>query len=194
MNQQKTGRLIRSLRRKQQLTQLALATKLGVSDKAVSKWERGVGAPDISLLPLLSQTLGVDMEALLRGELEENDMAHGDMKKIKVYYCLECKNVLFALDDASISCCGKKLLPLPMQPADESHRLHVTNSDGEWYITSEHPMVREHYLSFVAFVKQDTFLVKKQYPEWGLEVRLPALSHGILLWHCTRDGLFWEKL
>ena len=84
MNQQKTGSLIRSLRLKHKMTQLVLAKQLGVSDKAVSKWERGVGAPDVSLLPLLSQALGVDMEALLRGELEENDMTRGDMKKMNV--------------------------------------------------------------------------------------------------------------
>ena len=67
MDQVKTGKLIRSLRLKHHLTQLALAEMLGVSDKAVSKWERGCGAPDISLLPLLSQALGADTEVLLRG-------------------------------------------------------------------------------------------------------------------------------
>ncbi len=51
MDQMKTGGLIRTLRRRRGLTQLALAERLGVSDKAVSKWERGRGAPDIALLP-----------------------------------------------------------------------------------------------------------------------------------------------
>lgn len=87
MDQVKTGRLIRTMRTKLGLTQLALAEQLGVSDKAVSKWERGGGAPDISLLPLLSQALGVDTEALLRGDLEENDMTNGNMKKMRFYRC-----------------------------------------------------------------------------------------------------------
>ena len=81
MDQVKTGRLIRTMRTKLGLTQLALAEQLGVSDKAVSKWERGGGAPDISLLPLLSQALGVDTEALLRGDLEENDMTKWEQVK-----------------------------------------------------------------------------------------------------------------
>ena len=51
MDQVKTGKLIRSLRQQKSLTQLALAEMLGVSDKAVSKWERGCGAPDISPSP-----------------------------------------------------------------------------------------------------------------------------------------------
>lgn len=194
MNQQKTGSLIRTLRLKQNFTQLALANQLGVSDKAVSKWERGVGAPDVSLLPSLSQALGVDMEALLRGELEEKDMTRGDMKKIKLYCCPECGNILFSLDDAAVSCCGKKLQSLPMQEADDAHRLHIEHSDGEWYITASHEMQREHYISFVAFATQDTVIIKKQYPEWTLETRLPVFRHGILLWYCTKDGLFYQKL
>ena len=109
MDQVKTGRLIRTMRTKLGLTQLALAEQLGVSDKAVSKWERGGGAPDISLLPLLSQALGVDTEALLRGDLEENDMTNGNMKKMRFYRCPACGNLLFSTDDADVTCCGAKL-------------------------------------------------------------------------------------
>ena len=50
MDYTKTGRLIRMLRREKGLTQLQLAQKLHVSDKAVSKWERGLGGPDVSLM------------------------------------------------------------------------------------------------------------------------------------------------
>ena len=50
MDQTRTGALIRALRQNKQLTQRQLADAIGVSDKAVSKWERGCGAPDISLL------------------------------------------------------------------------------------------------------------------------------------------------
>lgn len=60
MNQTQTGALIRALRLAEGMTQAALAQALGVSDKAVSKWENGRGAPDVSLLPQLSQLLGVD--------------------------------------------------------------------------------------------------------------------------------------
>ena len=51
MDHEQIGRLIRSLRREQGLTQLQLASLLNVSDKAVSKWERGLGCPEVSLLP-----------------------------------------------------------------------------------------------------------------------------------------------
>lgn len=194
MDQVKIGNLIRSLRQRKGLTQLALAEKIGVSDKAVSKWERGRGAPDISLLPLLSQALGVDAEALLRGDLEENDMNSGNMKNLKFYICPDCENLLFAADSADVSCCGKKLSPSPVQKAEPEERLKVTNSDGGWYITSDHEMRREHYVSFIAFHTEDTVIVKKLYPEWNLEVQLPFFAHGRLLWYCTRHGLFYQDI
>ena len=67
------GHFLAQLRREKGMTQKELAATLYVSDKAVSKWECGAGAPDIALLPRLSELLGVDTEALLRGELGEND-------------------------------------------------------------------------------------------------------------------------
>ena len=55
MDYEKIGALIRSLRTQQGLTQRELAQQLTVSDKAVSKWERGQGCPDVSLLPSLAR-------------------------------------------------------------------------------------------------------------------------------------------
>ena len=94
MDQMKTGGLIRTLRRRKGLTALALAERLGVSDKAVFKWERGRGAPDISLLPALSEALGVDTKALLRGDLEENEMTNGNLKKMRFYDRPDSGNLL----------------------------------------------------------------------------------------------------
>lgn len=68
MDQQKIGSFIAELRTEQNLTQRALAEKLGVSDKTVSKWECGRGLPEISLLIALSQQLGVTINELLSGQ------------------------------------------------------------------------------------------------------------------------------
>ena len=48
--------------------------------------------------------------------------------------------------------------------------------------------------SFMAFLTGDTLVMKKLYPEWGLEVRLPHFAHGTLLWYCTRHGLFAQEV
>ena len=66
--------------------------------------------------------------------------------------------------------------------------------ETELFVTSAHEMTREHYISFVAILNGDTFAMKKQYPEWGLETRLPFYAHGTLVWYCTKHGLFYQDI
>ena len=60
------GKNIKELRRRKQMTQLQLAERLGITAQAVSKWENGHSAPDISLLPKLSEMFGVTIEELIK--------------------------------------------------------------------------------------------------------------------------------
>ena len=90
MDHNRTGALIRSLRLERGMTQRGLAERMNISDKTVSKWERGLGCPDVSLLPELSRILGVGLEHLLSGALEENDLVGGNMKKLRCYVCPGC--------------------------------------------------------------------------------------------------------
>lgn len=194
MDPEKTGGLIRALRRSQGKTQLALALEIGVSDKAVSKWERGWGGPELSLLPELAQALGVSTEVLLRGELGENAPATGNLRRSRFYVCPLCGNLVLSTDPGEVRCCGRTLAPLAVQAPDEAHSLSVTENDGEWYITSGHEMLREHAISFVALLSGETLILRKLYPEWSMETRLPLMRRGTLLWYCTRDGLFGQTL
>ena len=66
MKQSTLGSCIRTLRMQNNLTQLQLAELLGVTDKAVSKWERGLSYPDIALFPKLADILGTTVDGLLR--------------------------------------------------------------------------------------------------------------------------------
>ena len=68
MDVKRTGELIARLRKEQGLTQRQLAEKLNISDRTVSKWERGAGFPDVALLGPLADVLGISVVALLRGE------------------------------------------------------------------------------------------------------------------------------
>ena len=68
MNQIKIGRFIAECRKKANLTQMQLAEKLGITDKAVSKWERGVAMPDTSIMLELCDILGISVNELLCGE------------------------------------------------------------------------------------------------------------------------------
>lgn len=74
MNYEKIGEFIAEKRKRNNLTQLELARKLGVTDKAVSKWERGLGCPDISILEVLAKELNVSVLELLKGRKIENEV------------------------------------------------------------------------------------------------------------------------
>ena len=93
MDCKKSGALIRRLRLGKDMTQSALAELLGVSVQAVSKWERGLGYPDVSLINDLSLILGVDAKGLLCGELSENVCDSGNMNRIKFFVCPECGSI-----------------------------------------------------------------------------------------------------
>lgn len=69
MNQEKIGKFIAEQRKKQKLTQEQLAEKLSVTDRAVSKWERGLNLPDASLMLELSNILDITVNELLTGEI-----------------------------------------------------------------------------------------------------------------------------
>lgn len=68
MDNQKLGIFITELRKEKGLTQAQLAQKLNVTDKAVSKWERGVGFPDIKLLEPLADVLDISLLELMKSE------------------------------------------------------------------------------------------------------------------------------
>ena len=80
MNAEKTGFLIYELRNRKGLTQKELAEQCNVTDKAVSKWERGEGCPDVTVLPKLAEVFGVEVESIMNGELPVSQDVSG--KKI----------------------------------------------------------------------------------------------------------------
>lgn len=188
------GQLIRRLRREKGFTQLALANKMNISDKAISKWERGLGCPDVSLLTQLSEILSVDLEKLLSGRLESGKIYGSNMKNFKFYVCPECKNIITSSSDIGVSCCGKKLKALKPEEESKDEKLSVEISDNDYYITSPHPMEKNHYIMFAALLNEDSVLVRRLYPQWDFQVRFPAVFHGKLLWYCTEHGLFYRDI
>ena len=79
MDQEKIGKFIQDARRKKNLTQYDLANMLDVTDKAVSKWERGLNLPDASIMQELCYTLGISLNELFAGEhLKEKEINFKD--------------------------------------------------------------------------------------------------------------------
>ena len=190
MNTYVTGSTIKKLREEQHLTQAGLADKIGVSSKTVSKWETGKGLPDISLLQPLAQALGISVIELMNGEPILNKNTSASMLRSRFYVCPVCGNVLLALGNALVSCCGITLPPLEAEEADEDHRACVENKEDEHFITIRHPMTKEHYISFVAYVTLDQIQLVKLYPEGEAQARLQRRGRGKLYYFCNRHGLF----
>lgn len=194
MNCDKVGKLINNLRKEKNMTQKQLADLMNISDKTISKWERGLGCPDVSLLPELSQRLGVNIEEILLGKIELNETIGGNMKKLKFYVCPQCNNLLTATGDAKISCCGKRMEALEAAKGSENHLLDIESVEDELYVSAAHEMKKEHYITFVAYVTGDRVFMVKQYPEWNMQLRFHKFGHGKLYFHCTNHGLFYQLI
>lgn len=94
MDQIKIGKLISDSRKRVSLTQLQLAEQLGITDKAVSKWERGIAMPDASIMLALCEILGISVHELLSGEKQsmENDRQNNEQLLLRMAKELEEKN------------------------------------------------------------------------------------------------------
>ena len=94
MDQIKIGKFISECRRQQGFTQMQLSEKLGITDKAVSKWERGIAMPDTSIMLALCELLGISVNELLCGEkiMSENENQKNEQLMIDMARELERKN------------------------------------------------------------------------------------------------------
>ena len=194
MNAYVTSAAIRQLREKQNLTQAELAEKIGVSSKTISKWETAKGLPDISLLQPLAQALGISVIELMNGEHITNQNISANMRRTKFYVCPVCGNIIHSRGDSLVSCCGITLPALEAEEADPDHVLHIEVVEDEHFIRIEHPMTKQHYISFLAFVTTDRLQLIKLYPEGNAESRMQLRGLGTLYWYCNQHGLFKGRL
>ena len=190
MNTYVTGTTIRSLREDRRMTQAELAEKLGVSSKTVSKWETAKGLPDITLLKPLAQALGISVIELMNGEHITNRNVSGNLRRCKFYVCPICGNIIHSTGSAVVSCCGVTLPPLEAEEADDDHAVTVEQVEDEQFVTVHHPMTKEHFISFLAYVTCDRVQLVKLYPEGEAQTRLQMRGLGTLYYYCNRHGLY----
>ncbi len=187
----KVGQLILQLRKEKGLTQRQLAEQLNISNKTVSKWECGKGAPDVSLWEELSAVLGADILRLLQGELTPNRPDVGKIDRIRFYVCPSCGNILTSTGKANISCCGRRLSPLSSVLGDREHEISVEEIDIDYYVSIRHEMSKTHYISFAAYVYDDRIWFQRLYPEQNPAFHMPAMRGGGNLYlYCVEHGLF----
>ena len=189
MNTYVTGAVIKRLREMKNLTQTQLAEKIGISSKAVSKWETGKGLPDISLIEPLSSALGVSVLELMSGDTVINKNTSSNVLRSNFYVCPVCGNAIHTMGDAVISCCGIMLPPLEAEDIDEAHEITIEKVEDEHFITVNHDMTKSHFISFVAYLTSDKVQFVKFYPEGNAETRFQLRGRGYLYVYCNKHGL-----
>ena len=194
MNTYVTGATIKRLREQRKLTQAELGECIGVTDKTVSKWETAKGFPDISLLQPLAAALGISVIELMNGEQIVNKNVSANMLRTKFYVCPVCGNVIHSTGDTLISCCGITLPALEAEAADADHGICIENVEDEQFISIAHPMTKQHFISFAAFVTSDRIQTVKFYPEGNAETRMQLRGRGYLYYYCNQHGLFRKKM
>ena len=185
-----TGAVIRRLRESKKMTQDELADKLFVTSKAVSKWETGQGFPDISLIEPLAKALGISVIELLSGEDVKNSNRSFNMLRGRFYVCPVCGNVIRATGEAVVSCCGITLPAIDPEDPDPDHEIRMERVEDEYYITLDHPMTKNHYISFLAAVSDQGMEFVKLYPEGSCEARFKTRLVKYLCAYCNRHGLY----
>lgn len=188
-----TQTLLKRLRENKGLTQQQLAEKLNVSAKAVSKWETGRGYPDISLIEPLAEALGVSVIELFAGENVVNTNKAANMLRAKLYVCPICGNVILSAGEAVVSCCGITLPALEAETPDDAHALQVETAEDDYYVSLAHDMRKDHYISFMAAVRDDGVELKKLYPEGAADARFQIRGTRYFLYCCNRHGLYKTK-
>lgn len=88
----------------------------------------------------------------------------GNMKKTQFYVCPICGNIITAVGEGDFSCCGIRLPVQEAEVPEKEHAVSVENIDNEYFVTMEHPMSKEHYVSFISYVTLDSVEIVKLYP------------------------------
>lgn len=186
----KNGKLLCNLRKAKGMTQKQVADKLGVVPKTVSKWETGHGFPDVSTVSALAEILGVSSDTILSGDLIQNMEEVGNMKRTKFYVCPHCGSIMQGTGNSEIICCGKQVNALKAVQSDDEHELNISKVENDFYITFNHEMTKEHFISFIAYVAFDRVMTLRLYPEQDSSVRFPQMYGGKFYYYCSKHGLF----
>lgn len=194
MNTYITGATIKKLREAKGITQLQLAEKIGVSSKAVSKWETANGLPDITLIEPLAKALGVCVMELMSGDTVINQNTSANILRSKFYVCPVCGNIIRTTGDTVISCCGITLPPLEAEDVDAAHEITVEKVEDEHFITVNHEMSKKHFISFITYITSDRVQFVKLYPEGNAETRFQLRGRGYIYIYCNKHGLMKMRI
>ena len=123
-----------------------------------------------------------------------NKNISSNILRSKFYVCPVCNNIIRTVGDAVISCCGITLPPLDAEDTDAEHQITIQKVEDEHFITVDHDMTKEHYISFIAYLTSDRVQFVKFYPEGNAETRFNLRGCGVLYIYCNKHGLMKHKI
>lgn len=147
------------------------------------------------LIDPLAAALGCSVAELLTGEVRRNANRSANMARCKFYVCPICGNAIVATGEGLFSCCGSTMLPQEAETPEpgSAHEPHIERIENDWRISVGHPMEKQHFISFIAYVTSDSVTLKKLYPEQLEWPRLPITGPGHIYLFCNHHGLFRVK-
>lgn len=112
------------------------------------------------------------------------------MRNLKFFVCPKCGNLITARETTALLCCDNRLAPLKAKDFDARHQMTLTPTEHHLMVTTDHPMEKDHYIAFLAFITGEHLYLSKCQPEWDFQQQIPKDMYGMLYWYCTKDGLF----
>lgn len=184
MDNAKTGAFIAELRRELELTQKELADRIGVTDKAVSKWERGRGFPDVAILEILAKELNISVTELINGERSTPETLREQSDSALIETLLYVKRISRKTLGTLLLILGVCMLCSPLFFAGNSTPLFVMGilaaGGGVFMLTSK--------ITFKSFNLPRIALEGISLGALAAALILEALPDGVILWWGTPTG------
>lgn len=111
---------------------------------------------------------------------------------MKFYVCPICGNVIITTENNPVTCCGQKLNGQEVKKSEGKHRLIVENQKEKIHLTSEHGMTKEHHLNFIAYGKDNQYVIVKLEKETPVDVTLSKIEDGEIYFGCNQHGV-WKN-
>lgn len=179
----KSGNIIRKLRKERNMTQMEIASELSVSHKTVSAWERGTRKINSGAIRTIIEKFDVDYVDFLK-ELSSKE----NEDNLEVYFCKVCQNVIISEKSAIVHCCGMELSPRQFESVEEINC--TVEKQGEFInVSSEHVMEDGHYLTFILYVTKNSISAVKLAPGEKPQAVFADKGRGYILLNCYRHGM-----
>ena len=129
----------------------------------------------------------------MSGECITNKNKSSNILKSNFSVCPVCGNIIHSMGESINFCCGIKLPILEADLENDKHLINCEIIENEYFISINHDMNKNHYISFIAYVTNDRCEIVKLYPEQNAEARFLNRGKGIIYVYCNKDGFFKKQ-